>query len=92
MERFWAFVGGEDLSDEESSGEGKTGWGDVRYMKRLGEDGKVDVVRDWDWERGLRVWEIVREAQRREEKELAVVSSGMRAETQARRRKVGAKL
>lgn len=92
VERFWAFVRGEDLSDEESSGEGEMGWGDVRYMKRLCADGKVDLVRDWDWERGLRVWEIVRQAQTWEEKELAVVSSGMRAETQARRRKVGAKL
>lgn len=39
---------------------------DAKMVKRLRADGEVDRWEDEEWERGVKVWEIVREAQNQE--------------------------
>lgn len=57
-EPFWRWVNGEGWGEWEAKG--------VREARRLRSDGEVDVWRDQDWEHGVKVWEIVREAQKHE--------------------------
>lgn len=49
------------------AGEGDFGWGvsGARGVRMLREDGSVEIVEDGDWEEGVRVWKVLRDADRR---------------------------
>ncbi|KAF4762129.1 hypothetical protein HAV15_006389 [Penicillium sp. str.  len=49
------------------AGEGNFGWGTsgARGVRTLREDGRVEIVEDGDWEEGVRVWKVLRDADRR---------------------------
>lgn len=49
------------------AGEGDFGWGvsGARGVRTLRGDGSVDIVEDGDWEEGIRVWKVLRDADRR---------------------------
>ena len=44
----------------------ETKWGakDEDEFRRLDESGEIMVVKDEDWEKGLRVWDLMHQAQR----------------------------
>lgn len=55
LDPFWEWCRGENVD---------AAWGTagVRESRRLKNDGSVDVWRDDDWERGVKIWDVVRNA------------------------------
>jgi len=58
----WRFM----MGDMDVNGQGEAG---AKMVRRLRADGVADWWEDEEWEQGVRVWEVVREAQRRDEDE-----------------------
>lgn len=89
MEPVWAWMRGEGFpspKDEDKnssggvessdSGGSSNGVRDIRDVRRLRADSQIDSWWDKDWERGCKVWDVVRGVQRREiEHEAGTASS-----------------
>lgn len=60
-EGFWTWMSGQCESGWDGSGWEEMGVEQVRYIDR---DGVVSVAKDEDWERGARIWQVIRECQR----------------------------
>lgn len=61
----WRFMMGDVDVDVDERGDSG-----AKMVRRLRADGVTDLWEDGEWEQGVRVWEVVREAQRRDEERM----------------------